>query len=142
MIIETFEPYHIDLLRAQGLQAEQREIGALVYAHLAKPVGPAFTVRAPSGDVLLCGGIAYTAPHMGTCWALLSESSRRYLKGLHREVKRFLDLYAMQRLETTVREGFLPGCKWVEKLGFEFEGRMAGYGERGETHLRFSKVRL
>jgi hypothetical protein len=39
-----------------------------------------------------------------------------------------------------MREGFGQGCRWVELLGFEFEGRMKGYGLNGETHLRYAKV--
>jgi hypothetical protein len=142
VIVEPFQPYHIELLRAQGVQSAQlREVSHVpqTYASVAKPLGPAVTAF-DQGRVVLCGGIVVQAPARGECWALMSEQAGRHMTWLHYAVKRFLSMQRWQRLEASVEESFGQGCRWVELLGFEYEGKMKGYGLNGETHLRYAKV--
>lgn len=140
MIVEPFKPYHVDLLRAQGVQSAQlREVSHVPATYASVPPGPAVTVF--SGDyIVLCGGIAIKAPQRGDCWALLSEEAGRHMTWMHYAVKRFISMQRWRRLEATVEENFGQGCRWVELLGFKFEGRMPGYGLNGETHMRYAKV--
>jgi hypothetical protein len=144
MIVEPFQPYHVDLLRAQGVQhAQLTEVSHVPasYASVHRPQGPAVTARV--GDrILLCGGLVMRG-HLGMCWALLSaEVGRAHMLALHKATERFLSAWPVQRLEATVEKGFGAGCRWVEILGFEYEGEMRGYGSAGETHLRYARVRL
>jgi hypothetical protein len=141
--VRPFKPFHVDLLRAQGVQASQlAEVSHVpaTYASVASsPQGPAATVF--DGDhVVLCGGIVIQAPARGECWALLSEDAGRHMRWLHYAAKRFLTMQHWRRLEASVEEGFGPGCRWMELLGFEFEGTMKGYGLNGETHLRYARI--
>jgi hypothetical protein len=142
MIVEPFKPYHIDVLRAQGVQSAQlRAVSHVPDTYASVPPGPAVTVR--DGDhILICGGINNYAPHRGMCWALLSPDAGKHMLWLTRAVKRFIEIHPWRRLEATVEEQFGAGCKWVELLGFEFEGRMRGFGDDGETHLRYARVKL
>jgi hypothetical protein len=142
MKIEVFRPFHVELLRAQGVQGEQMtELGdGINYAGERRPLGPAFTASSSRGLILLCGGIVQLAPHRGLCWALLSKEAPRHLLSLHKATRRFLQLYSYPRVETTVRAGFMPGCRWVEMLGFRFEGDMPLYGDQGETHWRYARL--
>lgn len=144
MIVEPFRPYHIDLLRAQGVQAAQLGEISLVplsCANLPAPPGPAVTVF--DGErVIVCGGIAVKGPGRGECWALMGEGVGRHMHWLHFAVKRFITAQRWQRLEAAVEEGFGPGCRWVELLGFSYEGKMPGYGLCGETYLRYARVCL
>lgn len=140
MIVEPFKPFHVDLLRAQGVQSAQlREVSHVPGTYASVPPGPAMTVF--SGDrIVLCGGIAVKAPGRGDCWAFLSEHAGAHMVWLHYAVKRFISMQSWRRLEATVEESFGQGCRWVELLGFKFEGRMRGYGLNGETHMRYAKV--
>lgn len=140
MTVEPFKAFHIDLLRAQGVQhAQLREISNVPATYASVPPGPAVT--AFDGDrVVLCGGIAIKAVQRGDCWALLSEHAGAHMAWLHYAVKRFITMQRWQRLEATVEENFDQGCRWVELLGFEFEGRMRSYGLNGETHMRYARV--
>lgn len=137
-----FESYHLDLLRAQGIQSQQlREISLVpgAFASLPKPHGPAVT--AFDGDrVIICGGIREDRPKFGTCWALMAADSGRHMVFLHRAVQRFVTMQTWMRLEATVEADFKPACRWVELLGFEFEGRMKRYGLNGEDHLRYART--
>lgn len=139
MRVEVFQPYHVHLMQAQGVQGAQlREVSHLPAA-FERPPGPALT--AFDGDrIILCGGIVRTSLERGTCWALLSQTSAPHMAWLHYATKRFIATERWRRLEASVEEGFGQGCRWVELLGFEFEGRMKGYGLNGETHLRYAKV--
>jgi hypothetical protein len=140
--VRQFLPYHVDLLKAQGVQDAQIAEVSLVltsYANVSRPDGPAVTVF--DGDrIVICGGIAKVTESNGVCWALLSADAGKHMTWLHYAVKRFITLNPWRRLEATVEENFEDGCRWVKLLGFEFEGRMAKYGPNGETHLRYSRT--
>jgi hypothetical protein len=139
--VRPFKPYHVDLLRAQGVQASQIAEVSIVpgtYANVAQPEGPA--VSAFAGEqVLLCGGIWTYGRDRGICWALLSQQASKHMQWLHYATKRFITMKHWQRLEATVQKDFREGCRWVELLGFKFEGEMPRYGDNGETHLRYGR---
>jgi hypothetical protein len=141
MRIEVFKPYHVDLLRAQGVQDAQITEVSIVpasYAQMARPEGPAVTAF-EADRIMICGGIAKISANHGVCWALMSPEAGRHMLFMHRAVQRFITSQPWKRLEATVAEGFTPGCRWVEMLGFKFEGPMPFYGPAGETHLRYGR---
>lgn len=142
MTARAFEPYHIDLLMAQGVQpAQARQVSHVpaTYASVQKPPGIALT--AMCGDhVVLCGGIIPARPTVGILWALLSADAGRHMLWLHRATLRVLDLQRWVRIEADVEEGFPAGCRWLELLGFKSEGQMPKYGLNGETHIRFVRT--
>jgi hypothetical protein len=140
VIVRPFAPYHIDLLRAQGVQGAQvGEVSLVPDGTTIKPYGQAVT--AFDGDtVILCGGIIPIFKGHGQCWALLSVQAGRHMTWLHYATKRFISIDHWNRLEATVEMGFEGGCRWVELLGFRFEGRMPKYGPNGETHLRYART--
>lgn len=143
MIVEPFSPAHLQKLIAQGVQPAQLQQVSHVpatYASVEKPPGLSMTARAGE-RIVLCGGVIVTAPGSGVLWAVLAADAGRHMLWLHRATKRFLDIEPIRRVEATVEEGFPAGCHWLEMLGFEFEGRMRAYGDNGETHLRYAKVR-
>jgi hypothetical protein len=142
MRVEPYRPYHVQLLIAQGVQPSQaRQVSHVpaTYASVEKPPGIALT--AFDGDeVLLCGGIIPTRPGIGILWALLSANSGRRMLWLHRATQRVLTLEQWQRIEADVPDDFPQGCRWLELLGFKYEGPMPKYGLNGETHLRFGRT--
>ena len=142
LIVEPYRLHHLQLLIYQGPQAAQLRTLSHLPASCAKVtenLGPALTVR--EGErIILVGGMASVAKHYGILWAVLSADAGRHMLFLHRGVKRFLDMQHVRRLEATCEEGFGAGCKWLDLLGFEFEGRMRAYGDLGETHLRYARV--
>lgn len=107
------------------------------FATLPAPQGLAVTAFDGS-RVIICGGIREDMPKRGTCWALMAADSGDHMLFLHRAVCRFMRLKSWDRLEATVAADFKPACRWVELLGFQFEGRMKRYGLNGEDHLRYA----
>ena len=143
MRVEPYRHYHLELVRAQGVQRAQLTEVSLVpdaYARFVEPAGPCYTAFV--GDrVILCGGIVVSMGYMGIAWAVIAEDAGRHMIRLHRCVERFLSMQNLRRIETTVVKGFQPGCRWAESLGFKFEGEMPGFGLDGQTHLRYGRVR-
>ena len=125
----------------QGVQpAQQVSLVPATYANFQRPPGPALTVF--EGDrVILSGGIASINARHGVLWAVLSPLAGRHMLFLHRGVKRFIDCQPVKRLEATTELGFWHGCRWLKLLGFKYEGKMPGFGDAGETHLRFGMIR-
>lgn len=142
MIVEPFRAQHLQTLIAQGVQSSQlREIShASTFGGVECPLGTSLTAR-DGNRIILCGGMIPTAPHMGILWAALSADAGQRMLWLHRATLRFLDIKPLRRIEATVEDGFSAGCRWLELLGFEYEGRMRGYGLDGETHLRYGRIR-
>lgn len=144
MIVEPFRGFHLDLLRAQGVQNSQVRAVSHVpgeYANLWRVPGPALTAR--HGDqIILCGGIMTMGNKHGMLWAVLAADAGAHMLALHRATRRFIRIEPLRRLEATVEVGFFAGCRWLEMLGFEGEGVMRGYGENGEDHVRYARVTL
>lgn len=143
MIVEPFQPFHIDLLRAQGVQSAQVGELSIVPGSCASvatsPLGPALTVF-DNDRIILCGGIVERTPAHGECWALLAEGAGQHMTWLHYATKRFITMRRWLRLEAAVQKGFGAGCRWVELLGFKFEGEMPCYVDES-TYLRYARVR-
>jgi hypothetical protein len=141
MIVEPFKPYHVHLLKAQGVQnAQLGEVSLVPDSWDSVPAGPALTAR-HKDRILICGGIVKHTERRGECWALVGADAGRHMLTLTRAVKRFIDVYPWRRLEATVEERFGAGCRWVELLGFTFESALPQYGLDGETHLRYTRLR-
>lgn len=140
MIIRPFLPYHIDLLRAQGVQGAQlNEVSIVPGGYAIVPPGIALSAFEEE-RILICGGIIPLAPSHGVCWALLSMRAGKHMQALHYAVRRLITLEPWRRLEATVEEGFPMGCRWLELLGFVCEGAMPKYGLNGEMHLRYGRT--
>ena len=143
MRIEPFKEFHIELLRAEGIQAAQADELSIVpaqYASVLAANGPAFTGW-DGTTIVGCAGMIPLFPHYGVLWALLSKGAGRNMLAIHRAVLRFIEMTPVQRLEATVKEGFEEARRWVESLGFECEGAMRHYGSDGSTFLRYALVR-
>jgi hypothetical protein len=134
-----FRLFHVELMRAQGVQGAQLAEVSLIPPEGAHLLGPALS--AFDGErILICGGIQEIYPQHGVVWGLLAQNAGRYMTAIHYGVSRFIGARAWRRLEASVEKGFAPGCRWLELLGFRFEGEMPAYGMRGETHLRYGRT--
>lgn len=120
MNAQPFKPDHLASLRIQPAQVT--EIGIItpaIAAELAQRDAWTFT---DGDEVLLCGGIVKSqVGGVFVLWAAMSADVGARLIGLTRIAKRYLALNAV-RIETGVRVGFTPGCRWAELVGFKRDG--------------------
>lgn len=141
MTVVPFQPIHLEILSAQGVQPAQISHVPASCAKFSRPLGPCVTAF-DGEQVILCGGIVSTPGlWMGIAWAVLSKDAGKHMVWIHRAVKRFIEMQDLRRIEATVEESFSEGCRWARILGFEYEGSMRCFGENGETHLRFAWVK-
>lgn len=118
MIAVPFKPEHLSALRVQPAQVMElpsitHEIAAVISQH------DAWTFI-DANEPLLCGGVV---PYqgVGVLWAAVSGQVGTRMITLTRMAKRYLTFNQL-RMETGVRIGFEPGCRWAELLGFHRDG--------------------
>jgi hypothetical protein len=146
MTVEPFQPYHLQVLIAQGVQPSQigqvRQVSQVPagYASVGRMPGTAMTARC--GDQIVCCGGVFPFGNIGVLWAVLSNCAGGHMLWIHRATQRFLEFSTQRRLEASVEKGFPQGCRWLELLGFKYEGEMEAYGLDGETHLRYARIRI
>ena len=122
MRIEPFKPEHLTGLLLQPSQAvmqpvlTQQDYGQMLYK-----AGPAYAVILDN-NVVACLGIIPQWEGRAIAWGLIGSEAGKAFFGIHKAVKRFLDLQQYHRIETAVSTDFEQGHRWAQLLGFENEG--------------------
>lgn len=140
MILAPFEPEHLRLL---ALQSEQEYFKPYIedpsYGKYLQIGGKCYSFL--DGDrVLACAGVIPLWDGRGEAWSLLGGDLRKYFLQIHYTVKRFLASCDMKRIEANVSCDSERARKWVESLGFSFEGRMAAFWPDGRDAARYARV--
>ncbi len=137
-------PYQPEDYDALDHQPSQIRLSHFVTPELAAAlVGPhAFTAH-HEGRVLACAGVIEMWPDRAMAWAWISSVAGPYFAGVHRAVRRFLDVCPFRRVELTVLAGFEPGMRWARMLGFTLETPepMRAYGVDGCDYYLWARVR-
>jgi hypothetical protein len=139
MNVIAFQPEHIQALDLQDAQQYVVSHICVEYLKALQAVGPAATAEV-DGKILACAGVAFQGFGMGVLWAFVSQDAGPYFVKLDRCVRRLLQITHLKRIEATTEVSFHQGCRWLQLLGFENEGRMCAYGPNGEDHYRFARV--
>lgn len=132
MIIVPFQAEHALKIRLQPHQINAITDLPLIYLYALKAGSCAFTAI-HNDEVIACGGITYQDP---TLWGYISKDSGRCFIALHRIVKRLLGCQ-LRPVTAMVQTGFNNGCRWLELLGFTYDGIAKQYGLHGEDHIRY-----
>lgn len=142
MNIVAFRAEHLAGLQLQDAQAYlSAEIALPEHGRMLERSGQCFTALV--GDrVLACSGVAQVWEGRGVAWALVSREAGRHMVGIHRAVAGYLSAAKYRRIEAWVDEGFEPGMRWLEMLGFACETPqpMRGFRPDGGACYLFSKV--
>lgn len=81
---------------------------------------------------------------VGEIWLLTTDEVSRNRAFFHRATIRMMReariVYNLHRLQATVHDGNELAKNWIERLGFEFEGRHKQYGPDKSDHLRYAKT--
>jgi len=77
-------------------------------------------------------------------WGLISDHVKECPKEFHEEVVKIMNWYVInekpRRLQMDVHASYEVGCRWAERLGFEREGLMKGWGPNGEGFYLYGKA--
>lgn len=140
MKVEPLNPGHIARLTVQPMQSEWLEV--------AKTLDPAGLSKAPSvawagvvGDeVIAAAGLLDGGCGRAQAWGLISDRAGPHFTALHRAVRDGLATAPYRRIEAITAANFQPARRWVEMLGFEFEGTMRAYCSNGNDALLWARV--
>lgn len=139
MIVIEFEPFHAELIHVRYEQLGEMPQFRKSMEQLNNTYAWTGVV---DGQVIGCAGMVPLLPGVGEIWALFSDALPQHKVSMFKELKRHLEHLHAQgypRLQTVVQHGFETGKRFVERLGFEFEGSMRKY-INGETYDRYAKI--
>ena len=148
LTITAFQARHLTLLgelsdSMVGMSLLHKET---LYGQKLEQAGPCFSVFAPDGQLLGCGGVGMYWSGVGEAWLLLSARVSNYPVSLHRicsrALSRIIDDEKLHRVQAVVPQGHERARRWIERLGFCYEGLMPGYGPDQSWFERYGRVKL
>lgn len=93
------------------------------------------------GRLVAAGGAFEVWEGRAEVWMLLAKDAGKNFTGVHRMVKRFLDLMPHARLETTCEVGWPEAERWLKMLGFEHERLARKYMPGGRDVHIYVRIR-
>lgn len=103
----------------------------------------AYTITA-DGIPVCCAGLALQEWHKAEAWALFSSEFKKHKLFIYRFVKAGLDASfhenKLVRVQATIDPQYPENVKWIEKLGFEYEGRLRRFGSEGQDMLMYARL--
>lgn len=143
MNIVAFKAAHLQDLELQDAQSYfSGEVSSKEYAATLEKAGQAFTAIS-DGVVVACSGVTEIWSGRAVAWALISKDAGRHMVGIHKAVAGYLFAAKYRRIEAWVDEGFEPGMRWLNLLGFtqETPKPMQGFRPDGAACFLFARVK-
>ena len=141
MNVADFDRFHLAMLRLQGAQAWASPlISAPGYADMLTADGSRAWSAVHDGKVIGCAGIAKAHSQMGIAWALLSPDAGRWMVRIDRATRGVLVSCGFRRVEADADPEFAAGRRWLEMLGFQYEGRKRCCTPEGRDMLLYARV--
>lgn len=131
----------------------QLEHGMYIRQHLAEGIVipprhlealDGYSAIMDTGEVVACAGLAQWPdfPHVATAWAFVNRTiSGAALLAVTRAVQSMLEIRNEQRIEACCRADLEKARRWLEILGFQYEGPARKYGPDGSDFMRFARVK-
>jgi hypothetical protein len=93
-----------------------------------------------NGNPVACIGIAVQEWNKAEAWALFAEGFEKYKLSIYRKIKESI-IEAFKQNIIRIQATIDPiNMRWIESLGFEYEGRLRKFGPSGEDYLMYSKI--
>jgi hypothetical protein len=87
-----------------------------------------------SGGIIVRAGI-------GLAWAVFSQDAGPYFIHMHRAARRLLEVAPrLELIEAVTEVDFPQGRRWLELLGFAYEGVLSKDGPDGADHFRYVRT--
>lgn len=140
MIVEPFRPDHLESFIAQPAQEYARaNLGSAAYRQAL--VGPYSFAGLIDGRVVACAGVVPLWEGRADAWALVAQDIGPLgMHRLHFAVARHLKRFSFRRIEAACDASFLQAHRWLELLGFAYEGPLKAYTPDGRDCLRFARI--
>jgi hypothetical protein len=132
-------PFRAEHLSQINMQERHRRTVSYLTPEYVQMLARGPAISAVADDRIIAStGILLQFPGLGSLWGLVSQDAGPHVVRMYRAACRFLEIPKLRRIEATVETDFEDGCRWLELLGFEREGRMTKYGPNSEDHYRYA----
>ena len=141
MVIVPFSVEHLAAIKLQSAQSDV--LSTLGDAESVYLEASTYAFTALDGDeVVGCAGIMKLWEGRGHAWALLSGNIGARFVGVHRAVKRAIQVSGYRRIEMDVDASHEEAIKWAHMLGFynETPDGMRGYVADGRLIYKFVRL--
>lgn len=139
--VDRFRAEDLAAIAVQSGQSELAAIDRLALGHAYAARGRCLTARAADGRIVLCGGAIETHGDYATIWSAVAADAGPVMLALTRATVRFLDTLSHRRIDTIVAADFIAGRRWVGRMGFAQEARMADYFADGRDAVIYRRKR-
>jgi hypothetical protein len=139
--IEPFEAGHFRRLVLQPHQSAYRLILLKDEWQALSVAGEAWTAIDDEDVPMACAGVIDRGGGRGEAWAVLAGDIGLGMVPVTRAIQRGFRAMSYRRIEAMVACNFQPGRRWVQMLGFEFEGVARAYMDDGSDGERWARVR-
>lgn len=141
MIVRPWKPGDTQKLELQPSQQYLVEMGLLDVDLTELSEHALAWVIEEDGEIFVIAGLAPQWENRALIWSYVSKNAGRHFRKIHKIANRFLDQADYRRIEATVDVGFEAGVRWIEMLGFKYEGYMKAYRPDGADMLLYARVR-
>ena len=143
----TIRPYQPE----DYLAITRREFDEITFKNRSNPdatarelaKGMAFT-GVNEGGIIACGGVLPIWKGVGEAWAVTSPLVQKYplvfAKTMRSKLIEIIIANSFERVQTIVDAEFRVSQRWLERMGFKYEGEMEKYIS-GRTYLRYAWIR-
>lgn len=112
------------------------------YGEILEASGKAWSAFDEEERIVGCAGLAQDHPQCVTGWTLLSpQLSGQHMLAITRECRRQFAACEARRIQAHVDPNFAPAVRWVELLGFQYEGLLRRFSPDGRDMAMYSRVR-
>lgn len=127
MYTRFFEPKDLTSFSYQNMQTGNHGFG-MEDADVLASCGPAVTGLDDDGSIIGCAGLWVRHPGVAEAWAVLSvRCVGPLMVPVTRAVRRFIANRTEHRIQAIVLSEWEAGRRWVEMLGFQYEGTLLRY---------------
>ncbi len=131
--------WHIVLVEPQASQEDEKQH---VMGAMADYAANSLALSCWIDDTCVgAAGLRPIWPGRSVAWALIGKHARPALPAIVRKLLFVLASYPANRIEMTVREDFLPGCRLATLLRFREEARLLGFYPDGTPARLFARLK-
>ena len=146
IVIEEFKAHHLDYLELQDMQSYMDNLRNSDYGNIVeeRSLFSYSLINKTTNETLAIAGALPVDEYNNTItraevWSLISTNAGKHMIRIHRAVLRALDTLTIPRIEAKVDREFKEGIRWIEMLGFQFEGNMRKY-RMERDHLLYARI--
>lgn len=92
-------------------------------------------------EIIGCGGILRVQEHVGEAWILIGKKFKKYAHRLVSEIKRQIAITGLVRVYSLIDLGFDRAERFIQWMGFEYEGTMKKSGTSGQDQKIYARIR-